>query len=113
MDPRLWQLLNTAPGELFIRRMWLSHNNNTLTLECEAVNDVYPNGMTFELQFKNCRDIRWQSMSAASIQEHLQALGFYLGEQAHHKPAVVYTGESEMSVLYQELDIKAGSLTSS
>lgn len=105
MDPRLWQWLNSPPGELFIRSIALSHTSSTLTLECEAYSDVYPGGKTFRLRFMNCRDIRWQAMDTHPEGERIQALGMYLGEHSHHRPAVMYTGAVEMSVLYSKVQI--------
>lgn len=104
MDPRLWQQLNMSPGELFIRHISLSHKDSTLTLECEAVSNSAAKRRQFRLEFVNCRDIRWQSLDAHS-DEMVKALGLYLGEESHRKPAVVYTGAVEMSVLYRSVRI--------
>ena len=107
MDPRLWRLLNTEPGELYILDVHVLHAGSTLEIECEAKNSVYPNGKIYRITFKNCRDIHWQAMNPDNDNEVAQALGIYLGEQQHNKPAVVYTGETEMSVLYSEIMVQA------
>lgn len=104
MDPRLWEWLNMPPGELFIRRIALSHKNSTLTLECEAISEKTAKRRAFHLQFVNCRDIRWQALDVHDG-ESVKALGVYLGEGSHGKPAVLYTGLAEMSVLYSEIHI--------
>jgi hypothetical protein len=105
MDPRLWKLLDLSPGALYIQNVHLSHNESTLTLDCRAISDAYPKGRAFQIMFKNCRDVRWQAVDPHANESMPQALGLYLGEEEHHKPAVVYTGSTEMTVLYNELVI--------
>lgn len=107
MDPRLWQLVNLTPGELYVQNVKISHIESTLTLECRAFHNTYPKGKAINITFKNCRDIRWQAVDPHAGEEAAQALGVYLGEQQHGKPAVVYTGATEMSVLYNEIMISA------
>jgi hypothetical protein len=106
MDPRLWQILNTVPGELYIREISLSHQGKSLILDCETFNETHPNGRRFRLTFSRCRDVHWQASNPhPEGDEVAQALGVYLGEELHMKPAVVYTGGTEMSVLYDEIRI--------
>jgi hypothetical protein len=106
MDPRLWQLLEMPPADLYIRRVWLSHEGSTLTLECEAVCKDYPDGRVFQIAFQHCRDIHWQSVGPVNGNVTPQALGMYLGERDHNKPAVVYTGDTEMTVLYHDVMVQ-------
>lgn len=105
MDPRLWQTVNLTPGELYVQNVKISHVESTLTLECKAFHDTYPKGKNIYITFKNCRDIRWQAVDPHAGEEAMQALGIFLGEHCHGKPAVVYTGATELSVLYNEVRI--------
>jgi hypothetical protein len=105
MDPRLWEMLNSPPGELFIRRISLLCEGQSLEVECETFNDSHPHGKKFRMVFSNCRDIRWESSDPYMQKPEVQAFGMYLGEELHGKPAVVYTGGTEMSVLYDEVYI--------
>ncbi len=107
MDPRLWELLNLPPGSVYIEHVYLSHVGSTLTLNCKAFGEAYPKGKPFQIQFRNCRDIRWEAVDPNAGEEAAEALGVYLGEHAHHKPAVVYTGATEMTVLYNEINVRA------
>lgn len=105
MDPRLWQLVDLPPGDLYVRHVQLDHETGTLALECEVFYPDYGDSQTFQLRFKKCRGIRWEAMDTDAGEAAAHALGIYLGEQSHTKPAVVYTGANEMSVLYQEVDV--------
>ncbi len=107
MDPRLWELLKAEPGVLYIREAKFVPKGSQLSLDCEYINNTHPRGRSFELTFKHCRDIRWQVMDPTTNAEAVEALGLYLGEQSHTKPAVVYTGVTEVMVLYSELSINA------
>jgi hypothetical protein len=106
MDPRLWELLNTPPGTLYINNISLSQQGKSVIIDCETFNDAYPNGKCFRLRFSHCRDLHWQASDPMRPDDAAaEALGVYLGEQLHGKPAVVYTGGTEMSVLYNSIEI--------
>jgi hypothetical protein len=106
MDPRLWQILDTPPGDLYIRHISLSDHGKSVMVDCEAFNVAYPNGKKFRLTFAHCRDVHWQASDPMAHRDgQMQALGVYLGEERHSKAAVVYTGDTEMSVLYNEIHI--------
>lgn len=107
MDPRLWQLLNLSPGDFYIRNVQLNNGGSTLAIDCTIVNETHPKGKDARLHFMNCRDIRCQVLDPTFREEVVQALGVYLGEQSHTKPAVLYTGITEMSVLYDEIAVFA------
>jgi len=106
MDPRLWELLSLPPGSVYIRDVRLCHTNSTVIVDCDAVTDADPNGTSFQLTFKNCRDVHWEAVDPYSKDELVQAFGVYLGEEAHNKPAVIYTGITEMTVLYDEVQVR-------
>ncbi|MFZ4814380.1 MAG: hypothetical protein ACOYL5_07585 [Phototrophicaceae bacterium] len=104
MDPRLWALLNTAAGEVFLRRIWLDCAANVLVLECNLTANGHQN--SFRLRFTDCRDLHWQANMPDTSGGDLPALGLFLGQARHHRAAVIYTGGTEMSVLYGQLELE-------
>ncbi|MEL7235463.1 MAG: hypothetical protein AAGK74_13260, partial [Chloroflexota bacterium] len=103
MDPRLWELLRLPPGALYIQNVRLCHEGSTVIVDCTAITDENPRGQNFQINFKNCRNVQWEAMDPYNTEANVQAFGVFLGEQSHNKPAIIYTGMTEMSVLYDSV----------
>ncbi|MEM6283382.1 MAG: hypothetical protein AAF787_14400 [Chloroflexota bacterium] len=105
MDPRLWELLRLPPGTLYIHNVHLQHSESTVIVDCQAITDDTPRGKTFQINFKNCRNVQWEAIDPYSTDKNVQAYGVFLGEQSHSKAAIIYTGLTEMSVLYDSVNV--------
>lgn len=106
MDPRLWQLLNLPTGSVYIHNIQLSHKNSTVILDCYAQTEMAQKDKPFKLIFTHCRDVQWQAVDPNSGSDIVQAVALYLGEKMGNKPAVVYTGSTEMSIIYDDVIVE-------
>jgi hypothetical protein len=61
----------------------------------------------YTLHFKNCKDVRLQPIEkGVGDSSGTSLIGIALGKEGHQKPAIVTTEAFELSVLYEEWDLR-------
>jgi hypothetical protein len=70
--------------------------------------DDFPEKNVYSIQFKGCKNITWDMLEPD--EENLQddiadPKGFDLGEENYKKPAILYCGFFELSILYKTREV--------
>ena len=110
-----YKLLNLGGLTSLVTNFRVLYWGNEFVLEC--LYDPTGKSLPYSLNFKDCREIRWEVHDPEEVGEPFaELIGIHLGEDSRlassqdncHKPALIHTDIFEISLLYSSFNIERG-----